>query len=252
MKNSHFEGENHLQLREEKMKKKKQFDAAAKTMLAAKVMKLKTMAGPAWRFRHHNAKKGERVWEIAGAYVRSLVGNFFRVALEEAICEEKVLFTQAIMLEEAQQFSAGECNKIIGEMTLPVRRRADGVLEFGLTCRRMLGAYGEPIITIPRCSLSNPNKLPAMPRSCILHETRVRINANRLTGVVRKTVACDLINAYADLCVWFDIDELTELLNNAQIQDDSTREICWWAIANQEDLIAEYQETEALHQESTK
>lgn len=230
------------------MIKRKQLDSVAKTMLAAKVMQLKAMTGPAWRFRHHNAKKGERVWEIAGAYVRGLVGNYFRVALEEVICEEKVLFSQAVMLEEAQQFSAGECNKIVGEMVLPVRRRADGVLEFGLTCKRMVGAYGEPVITVPRCSLSNPNKLPQLPKRCTIHEVMVRINANRLTGVVRKSVVCDFTNVYGDRCVWFELYELVELLNSRQLQDDSTREICWWAIANQEDLMEEYQETEAYYQ----
>lgn len=206
--------------------------------LAAKVEQLMGMAGPEWRFRHHKAEKGKRVWEIAGSYVRNCLGKWCRVAMEDVMIEDEALFTQGVVLEEASSFNEGECNKLVGEVTLPVRKN-DGQLMYGLRCRRMAGAYGQPVITSPRCSISNPVQLPKPSQQDTFYQAKVRINGNRLTGVAMMRVVCDRENAFPD-CVWVTGEELYELLYSNQISDSATRDLGWFALLHGQEVAKKF------------
>ncbi len=206
--------------------------------LALKVEQLVKTAGSEWRFRHHKVNKKERVWEITGSYVRNSRGGWFRVALENVLIGNDPLFTQAIVLEEASNFNIGECNKVVGEMMLPLRM-VDGRLMFGLECRKMVGAYGASIITAPRRSSSDPKQLPRILPQQVAHEAKVRLNANRLTGMINSQIVYDREEQFQN-CVWLDEEELYELLSDNRICDSGTRDLAWWALMHREELTEKF------------
>lgn len=178
-----------------------------------------------WKISPHKVPKGQRVWEMVGNILASNVNKHFRAFFAEIRrSNSNQVEVRGVILQEATHYNEAECNKIIGEIILPVRMGIDGVLSSALTVRKAIGNYGKPLIVAPRFPYSRPDAASFInDKEIILRQKQIRADANRITGKINaKIVADDFRFANLEILEWFDELEISAALEHDTLEDSPT------------------------------
>lgn len=167
-------------------------------------------------------RNGVDGWKSASEYIKHALGKFFKIIfVQSKNIDNGEEWTQPIMVQEESQLDSGTCNKVLGNLTLPLRLR-NGRVEAGITIRNPVGTFGKSLFTAPRCSNSNINKSEFTKVEEIYWRKFLRPDAMRMSGQIDNTIVLlndaevARINDDEEKVVWFSTAELERLVEGTR------------------------------------
>ncbi|MDX9970763.1 MAG: hypothetical protein RBS56_02545 [Candidatus Gracilibacteria bacterium] len=167
----------------------------------------------------------ESGWNFGSFSVKEKLNRWLKiVGIKEANLSSGREVIRPFIIQEGDQYDIRSCNKIIGQIVLPVRFSVDRVLA-GIRSFSPPGTYGKVAFGAPRFSLSNPEKSVFSQISDSLYEKPQRADFNRMTGqILSRIVQVDeeflkKVDEKKEGVVWFDLEELDELMKDERFSD---------------------------------
>ena len=189
-------------------------------------------------------------WVINGKMIKHKEDKFLKIVFIDCEASDskgrKRKWKQAIVIREFSQYDKHGCDKIVGQMILPIRIN-NGVLEAGLTAKRPMGTKGQPSFFAPRWSNSSPTKQPVLTeKGSLVEKIPMRGDSNRLTGVdeTRITMFDSTESNQLEDIVWFNTTELKQMTKNEQqprayLEDSITIALIYWFLHNQQNILTD-------------
>lgn len=172
-------------------------------------------------------------WTAAPKGLRRKDGKFFKVLMVLAKAAGGSSWIQPLLVEEGNQYDRHFCFKVAGNIVLPLRV-TNGVVEAGVTVLNGAGSYGEPVFSVPRASLSNPDQVEVPEGGSTLWKRTVFTNVNRIAGRVNCYVSWDDESSSVrprDKVVWFTREELAHLMDHEFMADAPSLALINWVLA---------------------
>jgi|GEM_PF-5752507 len=167
-------------------------------------------------------RNGVDGWKSASEYIKNALGKFFKIIFIEAKnTDSGQEWVQPVMVQEESQLDSGTCNKVLGNLTLPLRLR-NGRVEAGITIKNPVGTFGKALFSAPRSSNSNTNKSEFLKIEEVFWRKFLRPDAMRMSGQIDNTIVllneADVANVDDDKekVVWFSTAELERLIEGTR------------------------------------
>lgn len=134
-----------------------------------------------------------------------------------------------VVMVDGFRYSRQACDAVICRKVLPLKVVRNAIC-VGLTCKRPMGAHGEPVITAPFAFASEIVRFNRFDigRHAQLYCAKVRPMASLLTGREEMMVAWDENDRFGTEVVWFPLEMVPDLLTEPKMEDMATMVMLRW------------------------